>query len=131
MLKKDPASGNREEAKKNSKNNPPPSIISLTGCLIYRGWEKNWPHSLSGRICRKSAFCTVFTSGHYQMSVARYIGATRSRFAVIVKGKKETMRALLIAFVRSLWCLAQFPDMRRGIILPLSVMKCLSNCASL
>jgi hypothetical protein len=33
------------------------------------------------------------------------------------------VRALLMAVVNSRWCFAQFPVIRRGMILPLSVVK--------
>jgi hypothetical protein len=41
------------------------------------------------------------------------------------------MRARLIASDTLRWCLAQLPLMRRGTILPRSVMKYLSVCGSL
>jgi hypothetical protein len=47
------------------------------------------------------------------------------------KGSRAIVRALLMATVNSRWCLAQFPVMRRGMILPLSVVKSLSVCGSL
>jgi hypothetical protein len=42
---------------------------------------------------------------------------------VTVKGIRVMVLALLIAEVIFLWCLAQFPEILRGIILPLSVIK--------
>ena len=48
-----------------------------------------------------------------------------------VKGSKAIFRALLIALVICLWCLAQLPEILRGIIFPLSVIKALSLLASL
>ena len=41
----------------------------------------------------------------------------------VVKGKMATLRDLLIAVVIRLWCLAQLPEIRLGIIFPLSVTK--------
>jgi len=41
-------------------------------------------------------------------------------------GIRAIVRALLMATVNSRWCLAQFPVIRRGMILPLSVVKSLS-----
>jgi hypothetical protein len=39
------------------------------------------------------------------------------------KGRIQRTRAFLMARVTLRWCLAQVPDMRRGIILPRSVTK--------
>jgi len=39
------------------------------------------------------------------------------------KGRMQRTRAFLMALVSLRWCLAQVPDMRRGIILPRSVTK--------
>jgi hypothetical protein len=47
------------------------------------------------------------------------------------KGSRAIVRALLMATVNSRWCFAQFPVMRRGMILPLSVVKSRSVCGSL
>jgi hypothetical protein len=141
--KNDPTSGKSEAAKKNKDITPPPSISSFTGfliCVLANGLDLI---SRSGRVVGEMS--TVFeredlpnlqkkwrrvpTNCHRGMTSCAAI--PRSRLAVIVKGKKATIRARLIDLVSSLWCLAQFPDMRRGIILPRSVMKCLSSCGSL
>jgi len=47
------------------------------------------------------------------------------------KGSRAIVRARLMATVISRWCLAQFPVIRRGMILPRSVVKSLSVCESL
>jgi len=54
-------------------------------------------------------------------------GETRAHryFITVVKGKMAMFLALFMAVVISLWCLAQLPDILRGMIFPLSVMKCL------
>jgi len=61
---------------------------------------------------------------------AATLETSRSRGSLIVhypsdttKGSKAMVRALLMATVSSRWCLAQFPVIRRGMILPLSVVK--------
>jgi hypothetical protein len=41
----------------------------------------------------------------------------------VVKGIRAICRALLMARVSSRWCLAQFPEIRRGTIFPRSVTK--------
>jgi hypothetical protein len=46
--------------------------------------------------------------------------------AVTVKGIIAIERALFIALVISLWCLAQLPEILLGIIFPRSVTKCRS-----
>jgi len=47
------------------------------------------------------------------------------------KGSRAIVRALLMATVNSRWCFAQFPVMRRGMILPLSVVNSRNVCGSL
>jgi hypothetical protein len=49
----------------------------------------------------------------------------------VVKGKRAIFLALLMATVSILWCLAQLPEILRGMILPRSVVKYLSDLASL
>ena len=56
---------------------------------------------------------------------------TYSVFYSAVKGTKAIFRALLIAPVSSRWCLAQLPDILRGMIFPLSVIYPLSFLTSL
>jgi hypothetical protein len=46
--------------------------------------------------------------------------------AVTVKGIIAIERALFIALVIDLWCLAQLPEILLGIIFPRSVTKCRS-----
>ena len=52
--------------------------------------------------------------------VSRWV---RRRQPVMLKGRRATTRARLTARVSARWCLAQFPEMRRGMIFPRSVMK--------
>ena len=48
-----------------------------------------------------------------------------------VKGKSATCRPRLIAVATWRWCRAQFPEIRRGTILPRSVMKYFRSAAFL
>jgi len=41
----------------------------------------------------------------------------------VVNGRIAMLRALLMAAVTSLWCLAQLPEILRGMIFPRSVIK--------
>jgi hypothetical protein len=41
----------------------------------------------------------------------------------VVKGNKAIFLALLMASVRIRWCLAQLPEILRGVIFPRSVVK--------
>jgi len=50
----------------------------------------------------------------------------RTYAALTVKGIIAIERALFIALVISLWCLAQLPEILLGIIFPRSVTKCRS-----
>jgi hypothetical protein len=51
--------------------------------------------------------------------------------SVPTKGNVAMLRALLIATVSDLWCFAQVPEMRRGMIFPRSVIKYLNVFESL
>jgi hypothetical protein len=52
------------------------------------------------------------------------IGRFLMRYCIaVVKGRIAIFRALLMAMVISLWCLAQLPEILRGMIFPLSVTK--------
>jgi hypothetical protein len=46
-----------------------------------------------------------------------------NQWLAVVNGRMAILRALLTATVTSLWCLAQFPEIRLGMILPRSVIK--------
>lgn len=49
----------------------------------------------------------------------------------VVNGRRAIFLALFIATVSILWCLAQLPEILRGMILPRSVVKYLSILESL
>ena len=117
---------------------PRPSSLELDWALIVKTISLATLQQDPAYLKHVAGFPLRIDRGYHVLSAIerhscfeRFLQTSAYWVEVLEKGIKAMARARLMALVNSLWCFAQLPDMRLGIIFPRSVVKCLRLWESL